>query len=165
MVDLIEGLIADNIDKQAPFMIQPIWKTEGKFLRLHKNCFDTFVWSNYAFTRLFIDNTKKHIMADNITRHMRTTVWLVKMLSDYATRGKIDFQWAIDHITFNTKNDKAFASGGQITYPYMKSEELNNPRIERDALKEIILGGGEKHLSPERRLDAAILSTKGLFDE
>lgn len=163
MCDQIDSFVKDNIELQKPFMIQPIWKTEGKYLRLKKDCFDAFVWSDFAFTRLFIDSTKSHTNANNITRHMRTTAWLTKMLSEFAVSGKIKFQWIIDHMTYNTKNDKAFASGGLITYPYMKSQELTKPRVDKYAIKKIILGGGEKFLSPERRLDAAILSSRDLF--
>jgi len=94
---------------------------------------------------------------------MRTTVWLTKMLSDFAERGKIRFRWVIDHLTYNTKNDKAFASGGTVTFPYMNCDELVKPRIKKQEIKNIILGGGERYLSPERRLDAAILSTPGIF--
>lgn len=50
------------------------------------------------------------------------------------------------------------------TYQYMKSPVLTNPRIKKDEIKNIILGGGELLLSPERRFDAVILNTLGLFD-
>lgn len=46
----------------------------------------------------------------------------------------------------------------------MKCAELTKPRIKKTAISEIILGDGHKLLRPERRLDAAILSTPGLFD-
>jgi HindVP restriction endonuclease len=42
---------------------------------------------------------------------------------------------------------------------------LTIPRVNKNAIKEIILGGGQSYLSPERRLDAAILNTPGLFDD
>jgi len=163
MTDIIDNLIINNLHMQKPFMLQPVWKTKGKFLRLSENCFDVFVWSNFSFTRLFIDPTRNHKNSNNITRHMRTTVWLTKMLSDFAERGKIRFRWVIDHLTYNTKNDKAFASGGTVTFPYMNCDELVKPRIKKQEIKNIILGGGERYLSPERRLDAAILSTPGIF--
>jgi hypothetical protein len=31
--------------------------------------------------------------------------------------------------------------------------------VKRSAVREIVLGGGEKYLSPERRLDAVVQST------
>ena len=40
-----------------------------------------------------------------------------------------------------------------------------NPRVKKNEIKNIILGGGEKLLSPERRFDAAVLGTPGLFEE
>ena len=87
------------------------------------------------------------------------------MLYDFASNGAIDFKEIIDRLTYNTKNDKAFAVSGAITNTYMRCPELTTPRIHKDAIKEIILGGGQNFLSPERRLDAAILNTPGLFDE
>ena len=46
----------------------------------------------------------------------------------------------------------------------MTSDELTTPRIKKDEIKNIILGGGEQFLSPERRFDAIILNTPNLFD-
>jgi hypothetical protein len=162
LVDAIDAILESKIEGQTPFMLQPIWKTEGKTLHLNDNCFDIFVWSDFAFTRLFIDN----ISADHekISRYMRTVVWLSKMLYDYAANGKINFKQIIDTYTYGTKNDKAFATNGNVTNPYMACDELTTPRIGKFELKNIILGGGEKFLSPERRLDAAILASPELFE-
>ena len=66
-------------------------------------------------------------------------------------------------LTYNTKNDKAFSASGRKTQPFMRSPELLKPRIRKDEIRNIILGSGEKLLSPERRFDAAILNTPGLF--
>lgn len=86
------------------------------------------------------------------------------MLYDFSLNGGIDFQQIIDRLTYNTKNDKAFAVSGIVTNPYMRCSQLTTPRIHKAAIKEIILGGGQNFLSPERRLDAIILNTPGLFD-
>jgi len=86
------------------------------------------------------------------------------MLVDYASRGSIKHKQIIDQLSFNTKNDKAFSITGKASYPYMKSNELTNPRVKRSQLKEIILGGGQNYLSPERRLDAIIQNTPNLFE-
>ncbi|MEE4356453.1 MAG: HindVP family restriction endonuclease [Desulfococcaceae bacterium] len=63
-------------------------------------------------------------------------------------------QW--DKLSFNTKNDKAFSVSGKTTHPYMKCDCLVNPRIQKSEIKEIILGGGQNMLRPERRFDAII---------
>jgi len=159
----IDKLLVDHLASQSSFLMQPVWKTEGKQLILNANCFDIFVWSNFAFTRLFVDVAKNRTNGNGITRHTRSLIWYAKMLYDFASTGTIDHKRIIDTITYNTRNDKAFACGGQVTHVYMRSKELVKPRVKREAVKEMILGGGEKYLSPERRLDAAIVSTPGLF--
>jgi hypothetical protein len=125
-----------------------------------------FVWSNWAFTRLFIDATKQTIkkQRQTISRHSRTTIWLIKMLYDFACNGVIDYVPIIDTLTYNTKNDKAFAVNGVVTNPYMQGKILTQPRITKEEIKWIILNGGHKLLSPERRFDAIIFNTPGLFD-
>jgi hypothetical protein len=160
----LDDIVSEKIELQKPLVIQPIWKTQGKKLLLADNCLDMFIWSDFAFTRTFIDIARISSNPESISRPTRCAVWLAKMLYDFASEGKIKHQQVIDEITFDTKNDKAFAIGGAVTRKYMKSPELTNPRIKKQELKNIILGGGEKLLSPERRFDAALLSTPSLFD-
>jgi hypothetical protein len=47
----------------------------------------------------------------------------------------------------------------------MKSEALKKPRIQKHEISNIILGGGQNLLSPERRLDAIIYNSPDLFIE
>lgn len=86
------------------------------------------------------------------------------MLYQFAVEGKIDHQHIIDTYTYGTKNDKAFAIGGMKTREYMRSPQLLNPRVTRPEIKDIILGGGEKLLSPERRFDGIVQNTIDLFE-
>ena len=67
--------------------------------------------------------------------------------------------------SFNLKNDKAFASSGNITNRFMLSENLILPRIKKSEIRNIILGGGQNLLSPERRFDAIIYNSSELFYE
>ena len=163
IIGAIDVVLFSRLSQQEPFLLQPIWKTEGKTLILHENCLDIFVWSDYALTRLFIDICKSSSNRQKITRHYRTAIWLAKMLVDFSRKGKIDQRGVIDHLTYDTKNDKAFAVSGKITRKYMKSDQMISPRIKRNEIKNIILNGGEKMLSPERRFDAAILGTSEIF--
>lgn len=159
---MLEALMLANLSLQMPLVLHPIWKTQGKQLQLHQDAFDIFVWSNFAFTRLFFRDAA--IPRHGISRGARSIIWLAKMLFDYAHTGRIDYQNIINDMTYNTKNDKAFAVNGRVTQPFMACDELTTPRIKKDVVQEIILGGGEHYLSPERRLDAAILGTPGLFE-
>lgn len=160
MKELLHKIMNDNEEKQSPLVMQPIWKTESKSNIFSNNAFDVFVWSNFATTLLFISTEQNE---NKITRHSRTLVWLIKMLLDYANNGRINHKQIIDQLSFNTKNDKAFATNGLKTQPLMNSPELLKPRIPKTDIKHIILGEGYKMLSPERRLDATILSNLDLF--
>jgi len=121
-----------------------------------------FVWSDFAVTRLFIDQAANK--TGSFTRMERAVVWLIKMLDDFSSSGKINADLVTSQLTYNTRNDKAFAVSGKITNPYMKSPYLTKPRISKYAVKEIILGGAQDYLSPERRLDAIILNSPDLFN-
>ncbi|WP_025753657.1 HindVP family restriction endonuclease [Priestia megaterium] len=165
MVNALDEVLKVHSESQSPLVMQPIWKTDGKSPILAENCLDIFIWSDFAFTRLFVDITKKSAKNENITRFMRTSVWLVKMLYDFAKDEIIDHKRIIDTQSYNTKNDKAFAINGMNTHKYMSSNELINPRISKSDIKNIILGGGHQLLSPERRFDAVIVNTPGLFDD
>jgi hypothetical protein len=45
----------------------------------------------------------------------------------------------------------------------MSCENLTSPRIRKDEIKNIILGGGQNLLSPECRFDAIIFNSPELF--
>lgn len=165
LVDCLARLLLSNIELQQPLVLQPIWKTIGKTSKLSENCLDIFVWSNFAFTRLFFDVTKSFTQSEieTIQRPMRSVVWLAKMLYEFAQTGKINHKLIIDNLTYNNRNDKAFALSGSNTRQYMKCVELIKPRITKAEIKNIILGGGQDFLSPERRFDAIILSNPEIF--
>ena len=168
-IDLIifrlKKLVLDFELKQTPFLLQPIWKTKGKKAELADYCLDVFVWSDIAFTSFITNISNSNIKAKFITRQTRTAIWLYKMLEDILHNGRCCADTIIDKLAYNNKNDKAFASSGRITNPYMKCDCLTTPRIHKSEIKKIILGGGQNLLSPERRFDAIIVNSPNLFNE
>lgn len=165
MIATIDKIVLSVLDKQEPILLQPIWKTNGKSPKLSDNCLDVFVWSNFAFTQLFVDVARGELRENNrITRQIRTIIWLFKMLYDFAKQGQINHHKIIDELSYNTKNDKAFAVSGRVTHRYMACAELTKPRIEKKDIRKIILGGGQNLLSPERRFDAIIFNSPELFN-
>jgi len=157
----LKEILIQNPYFQEPLILQPIWKTVGKSPELTNNCLDIFVWSNFAFIKFILEITDGVI--DKITRPVRTIVWTYKMLYDYVNNGQIDFKRTIDELSYNTKNDKAFAASGKVTHPFMQSKYLTTPRVCKNEIKNIILGGGQHLLSPERRFDAIIYNSPDLF--
>ncbi len=148
---------------QIPFLLQPVWKTIGKSPLLADQCLDVFVWSNAGFAHFISKIANKNQAANNITRQTRTAIWLYKMLSDFRHNGKFDHEEIIDGLSYNTKNDKAFASAGNVTNSYMAGKRLETPVISKNEIKKIILGGGQNLLSPERRFDAIVFNSPELF--
>ena len=69
----------------------------------------------------------------------------------------------MDALSYNTKNDKAFASSGNVTNRYMACDRLKKPAIRQSEIREIILGGGQNLLDPKPQLDAAIFYSPELF--
>lgn len=163
IVDAIESLSLALEKEQNAFLLQPIWKTMGKSPELAANCLDVFVWSNAGFSHFISSIANKNSNATGITRQTRTAIWLYKMLSDIKDNGKFNHQKIIDNLSYNTKNDKAFASAGNVTNKYMSCPRLIKPIIKKSAIKEIILGGGQHLLSPERRFDAILFNSPSLF--
>ena len=147
-------------DKQTPLIVQPIWKTKGAKPILSEDCLDVFVWSNLAVIKMCT-----HQNADNkkITRFMRTIIWIYRMLFDYAIYEQFDYKRIVRLHSYNIANDKAFALSGTLSHPLLKCEELAHPRISKNDIKNIILGGGQNLLSPERRFDAVLVSNPELF--
>jgi len=165
MMRAIDSVVAALVGVQQPFVMQPVWKTRGKSPVLAENCLDVFAWSNLAFTRLFMDTARAELEATpkKITRPTRTTVWLFRMLQDFSQKGQMDFRQIIDELSYNTKNDKAFSIVGKTMHKYMACRELERPRIRREEIRHIILGGGQHLLSPERRFDAILYNSQEIF--
>lgn len=161
----LNSLITDNLPFQKPAIIQPIWKTIGKSSSLADNCLDVFVWSDFAFTRLFmseaVDSPKDPTIAVN--RPTRALIQLFFMLNEFSVKGTFEPNDILQKLTYTMKNDKAFSVPGRKTNSIMSCSELRTPRITKDEIKNIILGGGQKLLSPERRFDAVLVNSPELF--
>lgn len=151
-------------NKQTPLIVQPIWKTKGGKSILSDDCLDVFVWSNLAVIQMC--NRKDSASNRRITRPMRTIIWLYLMLLEYSgIYGQFDYRRIVRLHSYNIANDKAYALNGTQTYEILKCEELAHPRISKFEIKNIILGGGQNLLSPERRFDAVIVNSPDLFEE
>lgn len=151
-------------NKEKPFLLHPIWKTQGKSTQLAEQCLDVFTWSNTAFIYFMLDSLRFTASVNKISRQFRAVCWLYKMLADFSKHGHFNAEKIINDLTYNTKNDKAFAVSGKITHRYMKCPRLSHPAISKYEIKQIILGGGQNLLSPERRFDAIIVNSPEIFE-
>ncbi len=163
--DKIENAVlsvaSDMYRRQTPLIVQPIWKTEGNKMRLSDDCLDVFVWSNLATIQMC---TLERDRTEGISRFQRAVIWLYRMLFDYSIYGQFDYVRIIKNHSYNYANDKAFALNGKRSHRILSCGELTHPRIRKDEIRNIILGGGQNLLSPERRFDAVIVNSPDLFE-
>lgn len=164
LLDAVDELETKAIDLQKPFLMQPIWTTEGKSPYLADDALDMFIWSDLALSRLFLDAARQTIDKDKgkITRQMRCAARMARFFHHVSTSGKVPLKKIYTEMAFGLQSDKEFAVNGTVTRKYMKSLRKTMPVVKRAALKNIILNGGEKALSPERRFDQTVYFTIAL---
>ena len=148
---------------QQPFLIQPIWKTEGKSPSLAAKAFDLFVWSDFALCRAFVEKSLE--TAEGVNRYMRECARLARVLYVLSTQERANLGQIYTQMVYNLQSDKAFSLPGSSTRGYLNTPRRLEPALPREVVAEIILNGGEKLLSPERRFDATIyFTTRAIFD-
>jgi hypothetical protein len=167
IVSALEVFLSQHADSEVPLLLQPVWKTVGKSSQLEEHCLDTFVWSNFAIAHLFLAAAKASAAdgADKISRPLRTALRLARFLSEVSERDRVFQDPIFDGMNYDHQNDKEFAIAGTKTNALMSCPQLTQPRITKQEIKNIILGGGQKWLSPERRFDAIIYFSRDLFDD
>lgn len=161
ILEAVLAVSSDMHNKQKPLIIQPVWKTEGNKMRLKEDCLDVFVWSNLAIIQMCCTEDVTDLR--RINRFHRTIIWIYKMLLDYVTYDTFDYKRIIRLQSYNLANDKAFAMPGAKSRIFLKSDIVVKPRISKYEIKNIILGGGQDLLSPERRFDAVLVNSPDIF--
>ncbi len=156
----IKSVAGKIYDKQTPLILQPVWKMKNGMLA--EDCLDAFVWSNLAVLQMcYVGGHQKKV---EINRFQRTIIWIYLMLKDYVDYDIFDYTRIIKDHSYQNANDKAFSLSGKSSWPLLRCPELTHPRIGKSEIKNIILGGGQNLLSPERRFDAVIVNSPYLFD-
>lgn len=141
---------------QAPLVMQPIWKTEGKSPVLAENAFDVFIWSDFGLLSLIIDQARGSLAANDIKRPARSALRIARFLFEYGRAGNGHISNIYDQMTYGKQSDKCFSVNGHVTRRYMNHPRIISPAIKREVVNQIILDGGENLLSPERRFDQSI---------
>lgn len=157
--------LSDSIDvfqhryyaRQKPLLMQTIWKTQGKSPLLADNAFDIIVWSDYAFSRLFIDASYEQ--ANTMSRPMRASARLARCLWELSKSGKIRVTDIYRQMAFGNQTDKEFAIPGSKWKSYVTSQRTESPILQREVVNDIIEEGYIENLSPERRFDQTLYFT------
>ncbi|MDR0928477.1 MAG: HindVP family restriction endonuclease [Oscillospiraceae bacterium] len=148
---------------QKPLVMQTVWKTQGQSPLLAENAFDIIVWSDYAFSRLFLDSNtpdkSKKTGKDTMSRPMRASAKLARCLWELSKSGRIRLGDIYRQMAFDTQTDKEFAIGGQIWRKYVTSDRVISPRLNKNVVSHIIKPGYIEKLMPERRFDQTLYFT------
>ena len=155
---LIESL--HNVTKivqhlQMPFLVHPIWKTEGQSLIFSEQCLDVFVWSNLAVIRIPLEQVSQEENT-KMTRYLREIVRHVNALYTLCTTRSFNYTDTYGGMGLTFQTDKSFSIPGSVTRKFLDHQRLQEPHYSADVIPEIILNRGETMLRPERRLDAAL---------
>lgn len=143
--------------KQKPLLMQTLWKTQGKSPLLADKAFDIVVWSDYAFSRLFIDSSYE--IASTMSRPMRATARLAKCLWELSKSGKIRVVDIYRQMAFGNQTDKEFSIPGVKWKTYVTTPRTADLILPKDAVNSIIQEGYIEKLSPERRFDQTLYFT------
>lgn len=145
------------LHKQKPLLMQTLWKTQGQSPILADQAFDIVIWSDYAFSRLFIDGSDE--AATTMKRGMRASARLARCLWELSKSGKIRVVDIYRQMAFGNQTDKEFAVGGSQWRKYVTTDRIMNLALNKDVVHEIIEPGYIERLMPERRFDQTLYFT------
>lgn len=165
-IEALDRLKASLVDlatsglEQTPLLLQPIWRTEGMSSQPAEDFMDLYCWSAPALLMLLATRGSN---AGRMSRGERSCIWLALALGGMLDGEEIDFARIVDENTYGAKNDKALSASGRETRGPMKHPHKTRPRIRKEEMRAIILGGASEHLQPERRLDGVLAANPQLF--
>lgn len=158
--DCIDTFECRYIRHQKPLLMQTVWKTQGQSPVLAEQAFDIVVWSDYAFSRLFLDKAVNGTrIPDRMSRHMRSTARLARCLWELSKSGKIRLTDIYRQMSYRYQTDKEFAISGSVWRTYIDSVRTITPVLHKDVVLEIIEDGNIERLRPERRFDQTLYFT------
>ena len=137
--------------------MQTLWKTQGQSPILSEKAFDIVIWSDYAFSRLFLDKSAEP--ADTMKRGMRASARLARCLWELSKSGKIRVADIYRQMAFGNQTDKEFAIGGSLWRKYVTSNRIQNLALSKGVVDDIIESGYIDKLMPERRFDQTLYFT------
>lgn len=145
------------LNHQKPLLMQTLWKTQGKSPVLADRAFDIVVWSDYAFSRLFVDSS--YNVSKKMSRPARSTARLARCLWELSKSGKIRISDIYRQMAFGNQTDKEFSVNGLHWRRYVNHGRVVNPILPKTIIQEIVQDGYIEKLSPERRFDQTLYFT------
>jgi hypothetical protein len=152
-LDIFEN---EFLEFQKPLVMQPFWKTKGQSPILCDAAFDIVIWSDLAFSRLFIetDNEEKAM-----SRPMRASARMARCLWELSKSGKIRIAEIYRQMAFGQQTDKEVSVPGDRWRHYITTIRTIRPVVSKYAISKIIAPEYLENLMPERRFDQTLFFT------
>ena len=145
---------------QEPYLVQPIWRTQGASFKFQEHCFDVFIWSDVSILAVPLNRVLEEAAKGNhnqvVSRALREVARHVRALYDLCTRGYFRYHDCYGGMALGHQTSKSFSIPGYQSRKHLDHPRLQRPHYSKNILKELILHGGENMLKPERRLDMAV---------
>lgn len=155
MLDNLDALERIFQGRQRPLILHTLWKSERDGPFLNGDAMDAFVWTDHAFTRLFLDGLGGQ-GKPKATRPLRCSVRLYLMMTSMLRGGRPDLDRIVASTAYGLPSEKEFIANGRQTNRIMACDRLTRPAV--DSREVAFLGGlgFESMIMPERRLDTAV---------
>lgn len=143
------------IECQRPLVLQALWKTQGQSPVLCDDAFDIVVWSDLAFSRLFIETKNE----ESMSRPMRASAKMARCIWELSKSGKIHVDEIYRQMAFGQQTDKEMSIPGDRWRKYITTDRTMHLAVPKSALTEIIDPNFIENLKPERRFDQTLYFT------
>ena len=153
--NVLDNFEREYLEYQRPLVMQPFWKTQGQSPILCDDAFDIVVWSNLAFSRLFIETANEATMS----RPMRASARMARCIWELSKSGKIRVEDIYRQMAFGQQTDKEVSVPGDRWRKYITTERTLHPAVPKSAINDIIAPGYIENLRPERRVDQTLYFT------
>lgn len=153
--DAVDIFEREYLQYQRPLVMQPFWKTDGQSPILCDNAFDIVVWSDLAFSRLFLETSNDTTMS----RPMRASARMARCIWELSKSGKIRVEEIYRQMAFGQQTDKEVSVPGDRWRRYITTDRTLHPAVSKNAISDIIAPGYIENLRPERRFDQTLYFT------
>lgn len=155
IIENLNRLETSLFDRQRPFLVQVIWKSEDHGPFMANDAMDAFVWSDMALTRLILNNMRA-LSNRSPTRPYRACIRLYRIIASVLRGENPNLYEIIRETSYKMPEGKEYIANGNIVNRMMSCGRLTRPII--SAAEVVCLGsnGFEDMIMPERRLDMSV---------
>ena len=155
VVTALDILESEMRGLQSPFLLQSVWRSEPDGPFLDENAMDAFVWTDFAFTRLFLDSGRR-TRDGRVTRTVRCAVRLYNIIIEILNNGSADVPAILSETGYGLPGNREFMVNGKYTNRLMACDRLTRPALSRLDVTFLASLGFEEMLKPDRNLGDAL---------